>query len=116
MLGALRTLWLAPRIGAEAAVLAEQVPMPIASWLTARALLRRWPLPGRRAALMMGAMAFALLMIAECALAVLLFGQTPAIWAASLTTPAGALGLAGQVLFAAMPWFVWRRCTAPHIL
>lgn len=106
-LGAIRTLWLAPQIGAEVAVLAEQVPMLTASWLVARALLRRWPLPSQGAALAMGAAAFALLMIAECALAVLLFGQTPAIWAASLTTPAGALGLAGQLGFSLVPGLVW---------
>ncbi len=108
VIGIGRTLWLAPRIGAFSAVLCEVPLVLAASWWWARRLLQRRPLPSRSAALAMGATAFAILMLAECALAVLLFGQTPAIWAASLTTRAGALGLAGQLGFALMPGLVWQ--------
>jgi hypothetical protein len=44
-------------------------------------------------------------MAAECALASVLTGQSPAQWLAGLRQPHALLGLAGQVLFALMPWF-----------
>lgn len=109
VLGTVRTLWLAPRIGAAAAVLAELGPMLAACWLTARAVLRRHPLPTRAAALAMGALAFAVLMALECALGVLGFGLTVTGWAEALLTVPGLLGLAGQLGFAVMPGVVWGR-------
>jgi hypothetical protein len=45
-------------------------------------------------------------MAAECLLAVGMMGQTPAQWLAGLRQPHALMGLAGQVLFALMPW--WR--------
>jgi hypothetical protein len=60
----------------------------------------------------MGLIAFALLMLAELALARVLAGQSVRQWAAGLLTPAGALGLAGQVGFALMPWWVRGRLAA----
>ena len=57
----------------------------------------------------MGLIAFTILMLAELTLAHLLAGQSPGQWAASLTTPAGVLGLGGQVLFGLMPWWVTGR-------
>ena len=102
-----RTLWLAPRVGPFVAVLAELPVILMASWWWSRHLLRRRPLTRRADALAMGAVAFALLMAAECSLAVLLAG-TAAGWLAALMTPAGLLGLVGQLGFAAMPWAVWR--------
>jgi hypothetical protein len=101
------TLWLAPRVGAVAAVLAELPLILTASWLWSRHLLRRHPLPSHSPALMMGALAFALLMAAELGLAQVL-GRSAGAWLASLTTPAGLLGLAGQVGFGVMPGAVWQ--------
>jgi hypothetical protein len=101
-LGIFRTLWLAPRLGDLAAV-ALEVPVVLAlSWLAAGAALRRWPLPRGGLRLAMGAMAFSVLMGLEATVA-RAFGQSLAAWAASLATPAGALGLAGQLGFAAVP-------------
>ena len=109
VLGIGRTLWLAPRIGALAAVACE-VPLTLAaSWFAARTLTRRFRIARGGEALGMGAAAFAILMLAEVALARVLAGQSPGQWAASLLTPAGALGLGGQVLFGLMPWWVRRR-------
>lgn len=108
-LGIVRTLWLAPQIGALAAVLCEVPLVLAASWWSARRVTARFGITGRGAALAMGLIAFALLMAAEAALAGVLAGQSPAQWACSLMTPAGAAGLAGQVLFALMPWWVVRR-------
>jgi hypothetical protein len=101
LLGALRVGLVAPATGALLAV-AIELPIVLAiSWLVAGRVLRRWPLSGP-AALAMGALAFAILILAEFALA-LAFGQTPARFLSDLATPAGALGLAGQVGFAAIP-------------
>ncbi len=108
MLGIGRTLWLAPQIGALPAVLCE-VPLTLAaSWWAARRLTLRYGIAGRGEALAMGLIAFALLMAAEVTLAQALAGQSPAQWLRGLTAPAGAVGLAGQILFGLMPWFVVR--------
>ncbi|MCW3836301.1 hypothetical protein ACFQ1E_11260 [Sphingomonas canadensis] len=102
VLGALRTLWLAPAIGPMAAVAAELPLMLGVSWIACGWCLTRFgPLAApRRAA--MGGVAFALLMASELGLALALGGTTNG-WAAALLTPQGLLGLAGQIAFAAMP-------------
>lgn len=101
LLGALRVTLVSPQTGPLLAV-ALEVPVVLAlSWLVAGRVLARWPMPwpGRLA---MGTLAFALLMLAELALA-LAFGQTPARFLADLATPPGALGLAGQIGFGLVP-------------
>ncbi len=101
VLGVLRTLWIAPRIGALMAVAVEVPLLLLWSWTVVGRVLRRWPLPLRdRTA--MGALAFALLMLAEAGLA-LATGQTLGGFLGGMVTPAGALGLAGQLAFAALP-------------
>lgn len=101
LLGALRVSVVVPMTGALLAV-ALEVPVVLGlSWIVAGRVLRRWPLPlGGRIA--MGGIAFVLLMLAEMALAVL-FGQTLGQFLAAMATPPGALGLAGQIGFAAIP-------------
>jgi len=109
MLGIVRTLWLAPRLG-DLAALACELPLVLtASWLAARRVTRRFGVGTPGEALAMGLIAFALLMLAELALARVLAGQSVRQWAAGLATPAGALGLAGQAGFALMPWGVRGR-------
>ena len=108
-LGVVRTLWLAPRIGDLAAVACE-VPLTLAiSWWAARRVIARWRIAASADALAMGLFAFAVLMIAELALARLLTGLSAAKWAASLLSAAGALGLGGQVVFALIPFIVVKR-------
>ena len=108
-MGIVRTLVLAPRIGPFLAV-AIEVPIILAlSWVVAGRVLRRIPLTGTDARLAMGAIAFALLMVAELALTLAL-GGTPAGFIAAMGTAAGALGLAGQVAFGMIPVF---RSTRP---
>lgn len=101
VLGVLRTLWIAPRIGALMAVALEVPLLLLWSWTVAGRVLRRWPLP-MRDRIAMGALAFALLMLAEAGLA-LATGQTLGGFLGGMVTPAGALGLAGQLAFAALP-------------
>lgn len=101
-LGTLRTLVIVPRVGELVAVCLELPLMLGASWLVCRRLVRRVA-PAAAPRLVMGGTAFALLILAEFALAVLAFGQAPAAYAARLSSPAGLIGFAGQVIFALMP-------------
>jgi hypothetical protein len=100
-LGALRVTLVAPVTGPLVAVALEVPVVLMLSWTIAGRILTRWPLslPAR---LQMGALAFALLMLAEL-LTALAFGQTPARFLQAMTTPAGALGLAGQIGFGLIP-------------
>lgn len=103
LLGTIRVLVLIPRLGEARAVLLELPVMLTAAWFICRAVLHRWPVPATGPArLAMGGFAFALLMLLEALLALLL-GTEPARWLAGLATPAGAPGLAGQLLFALFP-------------
>ncbi|MBS3929129.1 MAG: hypothetical protein KGZ65_13305 [Sphingomonadales bacterium] len=109
VLGIVRTLWLAPRLGELAATLCELPLVLTVSWLTAKRVTRGFGVNAPGEALATGLIAFTLLMLAELALARVLAGQSVGQWAAGLTTPAGMLGLAGQVGFALMPWWVRER-------
>ena len=103
-LGVVRTLFVAPKLGALAAV-AMEVPIVLAlSWVVAGMILRRWPMVQTQR-LAMGALAFVILMLAEAMLANLLFGQTLIGFVSAMVTPPGALGLAGQIGFAVIPAF-----------
>lgn len=113
VLGSVRVLWLASRIGALIAVLAELPLMLAASWLWARRLARRHPLASRGEALGAGALAFALLLASEAALGRFGFGQDLCAWFAALWRLPGAVGLAGQLAFAALPALAWRPVRSP---
>jgi hypothetical protein len=102
-LGTLRVLWLEPRLGATASVAAELPLMLAISWFAAGAVLRRWPVPEVRGRIAAGALALALLLFAEATLVAGLQGESLADWAAGLASPPGALGLAGQIVFAVFP-------------
>lgn len=106
VLGTIRVLWVIPLVGLVPATLMELPLILAASWFAAGWLVRRFAIAGPREALTVGALAFAVLMLAECALASVLNGQSPADWLAGLGQPHALLGLAGQVVFALMPW--WR--------
>lgn len=103
-LGTVRTLLHAPRIGELLAVLFELPLMLAIAWLACGTLLTHFRIPQRVAPrLSMGAVAFALLMLAELTLSVTAFDRSMSDFARELTTPHGLLGLSGQVLFALMP-------------
>ncbi len=106
VLGTVRVLWVIPLVGLMPATLLELPIILTASWFAAGWILRRFAIATRREALTLGVLAFAVLMAAECALAGALSGETPAQWLAGLRQPHALLGLAGQVVFAFMPW--WR--------
>ncbi len=109
VLGTVRVLLVIPRVGLVPATLLELPLILAASWFAAGWLVRRFAIANPSEALIVGALAFAILMVAECALAGLLSGETPAQWLAGLSQPHAELGLAGQVVFALMPWWRVRR-------
>ena len=103
VLGTIRVLMIAPRLGELAAVLLETPVMLVLSWLACGAAIRAFAIRGRGPGLVMGAAAFALLMTAEFALSLLVFGRSPDQFVRAFTAPAGALGLASQVAFGLFP-------------
>ncbi len=109
-LGALRTLLIAPRIGDLAAVAVELPVMLAISWFGAGLCITRFHVGSRLShRITMGLAAFALLMGVEIALGVFGFGRSLESVVDGMTTPAGLLGLAGQVLFGLTPLLVRRR-------
>lgn len=114
-LGAVRVSFVAPAMGAFWAT-ALEAPFTLAiSWIACDWVSRRMGAPSLGNAIGMGATAFVLLMGAEAAGAILLFDRTLGEFVNSYRTPAGALGLAGQIAFALFPIFQYQRAanTAP---
>lgn len=103
-LGTVRVLLLVPQIGELPAALLELPIMVGISWFVCTKLIARHQVPpGASPRLTMGAVAFALLILAELALSLTLFGRSMSAFAESLTTFHGMLGLAGQAVFGLMP-------------
>lgn len=108
--GTVRTLLLAPAFGPLVAVLIELPFMLVIAWLACRRIVRRIAVPPDGAGRwIMGATAFALLMLAEYVLAVALTGVSLDGYLAQYRTAAGLVGLAGQIVFAAFPAIQARR-------
>ena len=103
-MGIARVLVMIPRIGELAAVLIEVPLIVAASWWVCTRATARWRVgPATTDRLLMGALAFGLLMAVEWALSVTAFGRTSSQFVHAMLTPAGAIGLAGQVVFGLMP-------------
>ncbi len=103
-LGTIRVLQVVPRLGEIKAVLIEAPVLLAISWLVVGWTIRRFSVPtrpGLRA--VMGIIAFALLIVAEAGLAVGLFGRSINQFVAAYGAIPGAIGLAAQLGFAAMP-------------
>lgn len=104
MLGTVRVMVVAPKLGLVPAVLIELPVLLTAAWFTSRALIKRWQVPALPAyRLLMGLCAFSVLMLAEFSFAVGVFGQPVQDYFAEIATPHGALGLAGQIAFGLWP-------------
>ena len=104
VLGVVRVLVLAPALGALAATLIELpiilgIAWSVSSWLTRRFVVPR----ERRSRLAMGGIAFALLMVAEAALSVAVFGDSLATHLERYRALPKAAGLVGQIAFALLP-------------
>ena len=104
ILGTIRVLLLAPTLGDTTAVLIETPFILTASWIVCGYVIRKISVPADLSArITMGAVALGLLLAAETVLGVTAFGRTLNDIAAQYATAAGALGLAGQIVFAAFP-------------
>jgi hypothetical protein len=112
LLGVVRTLFVqeAPSTGRLPGVLIELPIMLVASWFLCRYTVRRFRVaPTVVARATMGGVAFALLLLAEMLVGVLLFGRTPAEQVALYRDTSYAAGLAAQMAFALMPLIQLRR-------
>jgi hypothetical protein len=106
LLGTVRTALVgeAPDGGRLIGVLIELPVMLGACWFLCRYIVRRFAVaPTLAARVLMGGLAFALLMLAEMGLGALFMGRTPAEHLALYRDASHALGLAAQVAFAVMP-------------
>lgn len=104
VLGAFRVLVLAPSVG-ETGALAIELPVMLAlSWIVCLWLVRAQEVPESTAArVVMGASAFVLLMAAEAALAVIVFGRSLMQHLAGFRVANAQIGLVAQAAFAAFP-------------
>jgi hypothetical protein len=102
--GALRTVVLAPRIGTTWATIVELPVMLAVSWIACQWIIARFSVPERYdLRLLMGGLAFSLLMVAELGVSVFGFGRTFAAHLATYQSPASLIGLAAQLAFALFP-------------
>ena len=107
VMGAIRVMAVAPRIGALAATLAELPVMLAAGWHFCRWTIRRWQVPpGMPTRWVMTLWFLGLLLAFETFLGATLFGRTVAEQWGALMTLEGLLGLAAQVATALFPVFV----------
>jgi hypothetical protein len=106
VLGAIRVLWVVPRIGMRTAELLEMPIMLIVTVLAARWVVRRFALPRTFARFGMGFVALALLLGAELTLVVWVQGMTVRDYLAARDPISGTVYLVMLGVFAAMPWFV----------
>lgn len=112
VLGSIRINVLTPRVGPVVAVLIECPLILLASFLIARwVLARHAPTANALRRLAIGGVAFAMLIAAEMALSAA-SGIWPRAFVDSLLTPARAIGLGGQMLFAVLPVLIRPRANA----
>lgn len=108
-LGALRVPLVVPRLGERVAELLEMPLMLVAMIFAARFTVRRFAVPiAASARLSMGALALALLVAAELALAVVLADRSLREYVAGRDPVSGSFYLAMLALYAAMPLLVSR--------
>ncbi len=109
VLGTVRVLFVAPRIGVLSATLAEVPLMLIAAFFTCRWAISRWKVPSTLSARGTMALLFlVLLALFETLVGVALFGRTLAGTWSGLATPAELIGLIAQAIAALLPIFVGR--------
>src|SRR5579872_1881595 len=104
VVGAVRVLFLVPRLGAPVAVAIETPFMLVASWLLCAWSVRRYKVSSKLAArAIMSGSAFVVLMTLELALSVLVFHRSIAQHFGAYMTVAGIIGLGAQIIFALIP-------------
>lgn len=109
ILGTIRVLFVAPRIGVLGATLAEVPLMLTAALFLCRWSLERWRVPTTLSVRWAMVLWFLMLLaVFETLVGVALFGRTLAETWTGLGTPAGLLGLTAQAIAALLPLFVAR--------
>ena len=104
VLGTVRVLLLAPRIGELSAILLETPIMLSASWIASCWCTERFVVPPEfRPRLVMGGAAFTLLILGEFGVSMLAFGRSCEDTVAAILSPSGLIGLSAQVAFALLP-------------
>lgn len=110
VLGAIRTLWVMPRIGTRSAELLETPVMLAVSIMAARWTVVRLSVPSARPPrLVMGVVALAFLLAAELGLVSWLRGLSIKEYLATRDPVSGAAYYMALGLFATMPLFVGRK-------
>jgi len=103
-LGIMRTVFVAPVLGETFAVALELPIILVFAWFICRWLTRQFLVPARLSArALMGIFAFALLMMGEVAISILLAGRSLAEHVLLYREASHILGLAGQIAFALFP-------------
>lgn len=108
-LGTIRVLLMAPQLGEGAAVGLELPVMLAACWWWAGRIVRRYQPAPLSAALAIGAIGLAVVLLGEFLVSISLFGMTPAGWLASFAKPSARLGLLAQLSLIIMPELQTRR-------
>ena len=104
VLGALRMLVLAPALGASAAIVVEVPVILLISWYVCRAIVDRMDVPAIVShRVIMGALAFAVLMAAELTLSMVLLGRSFSQHLSAYAAAGSMLGLGAQIAFALFP-------------
>jgi hypothetical protein len=112
LLGTVRTLFVqdTPSAGRLLGVVIELPIMLAASWFLCRQVVARFRVvPTMPSRALMGGVAFALLLLAELLVGMLLFGRTPVQHIALYREASYVLGLTAQIGFALMPVLQLRR-------
>jgi hypothetical protein len=103
--GAIRVTLVAPQVGDLLAVLIEAPIVLAVSWQVSLWCTRRFKVgPDPRARILMGVVAFSMLMALELGFSVLVFGEAVDRYFAKFASRSGVAGLASQVCFATLPW------------
>ena len=103
--GTIRVTLVAPRLGTLLAVIIEAPIVLAVSWQVSLWCTRRFNVSrNSRARILMGAAAFAVLMLLELGFSVLVFGETVSHYFAKYTSTPGVIGLVMQGCFATLPW------------
>ena len=108
VLGAIRVPLLVPRLGERAAELIEAPIMLGVIWLSARAVVRRFPADRPARLLGSGMLALALLLALELTVVLRLRGLTIDEYVSQRDSVAGGVYAALLVIFALMPWWIGR--------
>lgn len=104
LFGIFRFLVLLPVMSETVAVVLELPPILFLSWIVARRLIRKFCVSAKLSSrLVMGCLAFALLMLGEAALSVFAFRRSFIEHLVHYTETSALLGLAGQVAFSMFP-------------